>query len=203
MRHREIRDQYQVNGDEFEKMLEFLNRRNEPGAGGSASVPMSRGERYEEVRRNLIRKFMRWGCDEPETLADETFNRIAKRLPLTFGADDDPDRFVHRVAYFVSLESFRRRPLPLPPKSEGPLDEEDSQAYECLELCLNRLTPASRAAILEYYQNERSSKIRGRRLIAEKLGIGLNALRIRACRIRATLQKCVLRCLEEKGDDER
>jgi hypothetical protein len=49
---------------------------------------------------------------------------------------------------------------------------------------------------MDYYQAERRAKIELRQQLAEKLDIPLNALRIRAHRIRATLEKCVTKCVE-------
>src|SRR5205085_10553550 len=40
----------------------------------------SAGEKYLEIRRNLIRFFEWRGCPSPEDHADETVNRVAKRL---------------------------------------------------------------------------------------------------------------------------
>jgi DNA-directed RNA polymerase specialized sigma24 family protein len=38
------------------------------------------GELYESIRRRLIRLFEWRGCACPEDLADETFNRVARKL---------------------------------------------------------------------------------------------------------------------------
>lgn len=38
------------------------------------------GRRYEEIRRRLIKIFTCRGCGEPEDLADETINRVSKKL---------------------------------------------------------------------------------------------------------------------------
>ncbi len=61
---------------------------------------------------------------------------------------------------------------------------------------MERLTPDNRVLVLQYYQEEKKAKIDHRKLLAEHLGIAVNALRIRACRIRATLLECVQNCLE-------
>jgi DNA-directed RNA polymerase specialized sigma24 family protein len=49
--------------------------------------------------------------------------------------------------------------------------------------------------VLQYYQEEKGAKIEHRRAMAERLGIPLNALRIRAHRIRVALRDCVSDCL--------
>ncbi len=57
--------------------------------------------------------------------------------------------------------------------------------------------PRSRDLVLQYYREEKREKIEHRKRLASRLGIGLNALRIRACRIRETLYQCVQTCLGE------
>ena len=60
---------------------------------------------------------------------------------------------------------------------------------------MQRLTSRSRDMVLQYYGEEAHGKIGMRKQQAEKLGIPLNALRIRICRIRANLEDCVSECL--------
>ena len=50
--------------------------------------------------------------------------------------------------------------------------------------------------ILDYYSRDRSDRIAMRKRMAMQIGAGLNALRIRAYRIRERLFECVTRCLE-------
>jgi hypothetical protein len=52
--------------------------------------------------------------------------------------------------------------------------------------------------VLEYYRGEKKAKIDHRKKLAEKYEIALNALRIRAHRIRAQLYECVKDCLERR-----
>ena len=85
----------------------------------------------------------------------------------------------------------------LPPPVEQP--EEIEQEYDCLEQCMQHLTPGNRELVLQYYQEEKQAKINHRKLLAERLGIALNALRIRAYRIRLTLQQCVQKCVEQSA----
>jgi DNA-directed RNA polymerase specialized sigma24 family protein len=67
---------------------------------------------------------------------------------------------------------------------------------ECLDHCLAALSSDSRQLIMDYYQEERRAKIELRQQLAKKLSIPLNALRIRAHRIRASLEKCVTKCVQ-------
>ena len=70
------------------------------------------------------------------------------------------------------------------------------QRLDCLEHCLQGLPPKDRDLIGGYYQGETSVKIHNRRSLAAKLGVPLNALRIRALRIRERLEACVEGCLK-------
>ena len=54
----------------------------------------------------------------------------------------------------------------------------------------------TRQVVLDYYREEGQAKIDLRRAIAERSGIGLNALRLRMHRTRSDLQVCMQKCLE-------
>ena len=154
------------------------------------------GEKYEEIRRRLIKIFASRGCECPEDLADETINRVVRKVPeIAESYEGDPALYFYGVARFVHHEYLREKPDPQPPP---PADEPSGtdKEYECLEQCMDGLPARSRELFLQYYQEEKSAKIRHRKRLAERLGIGLNALRIRACRIRMDLQTCVLECLQ-------
>ena len=154
------------------------------------------GIKYEEVRRRLIKIFTGRGCAEAEDLADETINRVSSKLDdIEKEFTGDRARYFYGVANKVHLEYLRRK-LPQPP----PVPPDDSnlieQSYSCLEKCIDRLTPENRELLLEYYKAEGRAKIEQRKLLADRLGIAPNALRIRAFRIRAELQECVEDCIE-------
>ena len=65
----------------------------------------------------------------------------------------------------------------------------------CLEQCAGNLEPPNREIITRYYVGKEREKIENRRALAEELGITMNALSIRACRIRDKLEACVKQCL--------
>jgi DNA-directed RNA polymerase specialized sigma24 family protein len=155
------------------------------------------GQRYEEIRRRLLKLFACRGCYEAEDLADETINRVSGKLKeIESSFVGEPARYFYGVANKVHLEYQRRKPLPAtPPPTNDPDDIE--QEYDCLEQCMRHLTPDNRMLVLQYYEEEKKAKIDRRRRLAEELGIALNALRIRAHRIRASLQECVQSCIHE------
>ncbi len=157
------------------------------------------GKKYEEIRRRLIKIFTCRGSVTSEDLADETINRVARKLPEIIAAYvGDPALYFLGVAHNVWLESVRPKPEPEPPPApDSP--EQKELLDECLGQCMQRLTSKSRDLILEYYREERHAKIDHRKELAQRLKIAVNALRIQACRIRATLQECVFECLKQRA----
>jgi DNA-directed RNA polymerase specialized sigma24 family protein len=157
------------------------------------------GQRYEEIRRRLIKIFTCRGCLEPEALADETIDRVVRRLKEIEGTYvGDHALYFYGVANKVHLEYLRKKPALSPPSPADDPDETE-QEYECLERCIGRLPPGNRELVLEYYQEEKGAKIDHRKHLAERLGIALNALRIRAHRIRTALQECMQDCLGQNA----
>jgi DNA-directed RNA polymerase specialized sigma24 family protein len=176
----------------FDRLLAWLDE----GTG-------SDGERYLEMRGRLVEYFGRRDCDSPEDLADETLNRVARRLEETGVVDDGaPARYCYIVAKFVFLESLRRRQM-------APVDQggqavaakvaddrvENERTFACLERCLQSCSATDRDMILDYYRTTSGSAPENRRQLAQKLGITANSLAIRACRVRSRLEACVRACV--------
>ena len=169
----------------FDQLLLWLNPDREAA-----------GRKYEEIRLRLIKMFTCRGCVTPEDLADDTINRVAKKAAeIAPSYTGDPALYFLGVAHNVCLEHFRKKPEPDPPPQPDESDRKE-QLDECLEHCMHRLSAKNRQLILEYYREEKHSKIDHRKELAKQLGIALNALRIQACRIRASLQECVFECLK-------
>lgn len=159
------------------------------------------GEKYEHIRRALIKIFISHGFSDPEDLADEAINRVARRLPeIMADYEGDQALYFYGVAKKISHEQ-RRRPVPHSPPPIPSSDDDDDPEYECLEKCLQELTPQNRELVLQYYQEEKQAKIDNRRKLADKLGIAMNALRIRAHRIRHSLELCVRTCVGQMTDE--
>src|SRR5262249_19640034 len=118
-----------------------------------------------------------------------------------------PAQYCYIVARFVFLE-YRRQDLVQPANTGDlttlpsvPTDETRTQQLQCLEQCLQQLEPEQRDLILDYYHGEQQVKIARRRTLSARLGITLNALSIRACRIRDRLEACVRTCAGNRGRD--
>ena len=162
------------------------------------------GQKYESLRLALM-KFFDWrGAHFPEELADETINRVIRKLDEGETIRDLPT-YCHGVARLVLLEKLkgpenkRADFETLPPAAlVAPEREEEDGRQDCFEGCLKELPAESRQLILQYYSDEKREKIDRRLAMAERLGIPLNALRSRAQRIRNRLEECVNGCMNKK-----
>ena len=158
--------------------------------------PQKAGLRYEWIRRRLIKIFVCRGSHIPEELADKTINRVARKLPEVRPTYvGDPANYFAGVAGNIFREFLRKEKAPTVGMPQpAPPDEDEERIQSCLEKCLAELPAADRDLVLSYYQQDKQAKIDHRKDLAARLGMGMNALRIRACRIRASLQECVQRC---------
>lgn len=158
-------------------------------------------QKYLEVRANLLRFFEWRGCPFPEDHADETFNRVARKI-----ADGEeiqkPAGYVIGVARLLVLEiikshSRQREALGEYQKSVNEVTEEpgSESRIDCLQNCLQQLSPDNRDLIVQYYQGDKREKIENRKKLGKRLGVAMNTLRMRAQRLREQLQACVEECV--------
>jgi DNA-directed RNA polymerase specialized sigma24 family protein len=175
----------------------------------------SHGEKYLEMRRRLVAYFDRRDRPAADELADETLNRISRTLEQSGTiATRPPARYCYVVAKFVLLEDFRRdrRHVPLDDlrKADALRHAEPERSVvvrehrlACLDRCLERLRAQQRELAIEYYRDVRRERIERRRDLARRLGITMNALGIRASRIREALRTCVETCCRDRRGDRR
>ncbi|MEO6390788.1 MAG: hypothetical protein ABIP75_02980 [Pyrinomonadaceae bacterium] len=175
--------------ESFAKLLQALGPDREQAA-----------EAYEQLRRKLVRVFEWRGSVRSDELADETLNRLGRKI-------DEGEVIrnissyaggVARLIWFEALKRQARENQALETLSTGSaVEPPDTSRNDCLERCLEKLPGETRALILSYYRAEQGAKIEGRKRLAEKLGLPLNALRIRAHRTRLQLEKCVVACMRK------
>lgn len=172
---------------DFESLLEWLDPDRDKA-----------GEKYELIRNGLIQIFQYSGCAGAEDLADETINRVAKRVSeIRDSYTGDPARYFYGVGKKVRMEYLKQRqPVEMPAVLAAPQPEDVEQQYQCLDQCMGQLTVGNRTLILQYYRERKQAKIDSRRAIRGALNLKPSALRVRVFRIRETLEKCVRRCLE-------
>jgi DNA-directed RNA polymerase specialized sigma24 family protein len=162
------------------------------------------GEGYESLRRALVRFFDWRGAHAPDVCADETLDRLARRLEED-GAIEDVRAYAHGIARLVLLEQWRRpRERPADEADErlqvAPVPPEEDPREACFERCLAELPADGRALILEYYAADGRQKIEGRKRLAAAHGLSDTALRNRAQRLRDRLERCIRRCLAPGAD---
>ena len=166
------------------------------------------GEKYEDLRRTLIRFFEWRGAPYPEEHADEAFNRIGRKLDEGIEIKN-LSAYSHEVARLVFLETTKgidSKRLSLESVKVDPVASnmtEEAAAKElhlmCLEDCLRTLPDESAELILEYYNYEKRSQVDRRRALAERFGLRRDALANRVQRLRDKLQYCVSVCLRKKS----
>jgi DNA-directed RNA polymerase specialized sigma24 family protein len=173
----------------------------------------SGGEKYLEMRRRLVFYFDRKNCLASDELADETLSRVAQKLEEKGSITGmSPAHYCYVVAKFVFLENLRQAKRGQSGLNElaqdrlssgGSLNSKDTEMqskerlHDCLDSCLAKLSSAERDLILEYYRGEQRAKIERRSQLAARLGLSMNALTIRACRIRYKLEEWMKACCDE------
>jgi DNA-directed RNA polymerase specialized sigma24 family protein len=171
----------------------------------------SHGERYLDMRNRLVAYFDRRNRRFADELADETLTRVGRTLETSGSiAVTPPARYCYVVARFVLLEDIRRQRRYVSVEEDRlaavaanePVVADDTattkeRRLECLDRCLDMLKPDQRELAIEYYRDAKRQRIDRRRGLAMRLGISINALGIRACRIRGTLESCVGSCCHE------
>jgi len=169
-------------------------------------------EKYELIRGAIVKFFECRGCISSHELADETINRVARKIAGgTEIAEHSLSSFFYGVARNIYREHLRKpdnnashidsiSALDLPVEDPEETLERGSERLlserrlECLEECLKSLEGLDRKLILSYYEGA-ATKIENRKQMAESLGISVNGLRIRVHRIREKLEKCITACL--------
>ncbi len=186
------RRKWALTQEAFDKLLTYLGPDRE-----------SAGEKYLEVRSNLIRFFEWRGCSFPEDHADETINRVAKRA--SEGEEiRNPTSYFLGAARMLLLEIHKEREKERQALCELANAEATSYEFEeveprvqCLERCLEKLPAENRALILQYYRGEKGEKIENRKRLTDRFKVPINTLRMRVLRLREKLLVCVENCLKK------
>jgi DNA-directed RNA polymerase specialized sigma24 family protein len=198
--------------DAFERLLAFLD----PDTGTA-------GQKYERVRVKLT-KFFQWrGVAYPEQYADKAIDRGARRLQEGVAVQvADPYLYFHGIAVKLLNEYWRdpeRDGQPLDghfsgsatglspdPETEREREMEHNRQeirLDCLDDCMSGLPAENLDLITAYHSAGEVLSKDARKDLARSLGIPLNALRIRAFRIRTALEKCVTDCMYRADMNQR
>ena len=154
------------------------------------------GLQFEALRHKLLQYFTYEGCGLPDRWADETLDRVAKRLSEG-SLVEDISIYTRGVARMVLREARmsenRERNLNPPPAA---LPDEKERDARCLEECLGKLPGGGRELVEQYYLAPQS-RILARKALAAQMGINMDALRSRALRVRRQLEICLTECREK------
>jgi RNA polymerase sigma factor (sigma-70 family) len=186
--------------ESFDEILAWLN----PDRDVAGTI-------YVKLRDDLTKIFTWNRCPDPEGLTDEVFDRVARKVhDLRHTFVGDPKLYFYGVARNLMKEIPKRiqRQVSLEgaepasnPRSE--LEQETATMRDdCLRSCLQRLRQEKRELILEYYAKDKQAKIDHRAEMARRLGISVDALRVKAYRIRETLDECIKRCLDRMAQNK-
>ena len=166
------------------------------------------GEKYEQIRRGLVRYFHFKGCHDPQSLTDETINRVAaKAHEFDYSKQIKPTSYVYGFASNVLLEYRRTAGKELSiTENQFPAGEIDGEAEDiaeaksaCLKKCLDHLPPGDKDLIIKYFAREGREKIELRQAMCDELGCTAAALHTRVFRIKAGLKKCIEECMKESS----
>jgi DNA-directed RNA polymerase specialized sigma24 family protein len=185
----------------FDHLLSCLGPDRESAAGT-----------YLNLQRALFTYFAVRGAAAPEHLADETFDRVARRLSegqTIFTAS--PANYFYGVARNVWRESLAKPEVITQATDEAPqliltttpqdlmiesLEADRSkERLACLEKCLGRFSAEDRDLVLDYYRDSGGAGIANRKMAASRLGVSLDSLRHRVARLRIKLGSCIERCM--------
>lgn len=167
---------------------------------------------YERIRQRLIKLFRWRGCLNFHDYADATVDRVAH---LIGGGTEirtgNPYALFYGVAINLLREhwretererrvfgALRHAPATAPAPDEVIEQRDADRARErrlrCLRACLERLPADSLALITRYYGEGSVLDKDQRKALARELNVSINALRVRAHRIRSDVGGCVEDC---------
>src|SRR5262245_14376530 len=135
-------------------------------------------DRYLQIRRNLVRLFEWRGCYTPDDYADETMNRCARKIAQ---GEEVRDLATYSIGVArMLLQELRRdysrlaRSLDKTPEPfEWPeIGSDLEHRVDALMLSLEELSQDDRFLILNYYEGDKSEKIKTRKMLSELFGIG-------------------------------
>jgi RNA polymerase sigma factor (sigma-70 family) len=169
------------------------------------------GTIYVQLRQELTKIFTWNHCSDPEGLTDEVFDRVAKKVhdvrPTYVG---DPKLYFYGVARNLIKEIPKKIKAQISLEDTEPASDPRREAQQetaamredCLRSCLQRLSKDKRELILAYYARDKQAKIDHRTEMARQMGIPVETLRVKAFRIRLTLEQCIERCLNRMAQNK-
>lgn len=161
------------------------------------------GEEYERLRFRLCTFFSQRQCSFADELTDETINRVA--LKASEEQIESKIAYCYGVAKNVYREWLRKQRTHLDideMQIAAKAPEEPSFPSECLDKCLQQLSPESRTLLLDYFSEDKTAKIDLHQRISQSLKMTQTALRMRVMRAKRKLKTCVEQCMNLEGVTE-
>jgi RNA polymerase sigma factor (sigma-70 family) len=163
---------------------------------------------YLEIRRALYMFFAARGAVNPDEMADETLNRVARRL--NEGAQitaENPSSYFYAVArnvwrekradasVFLSLpdddQSYATHATPYDLMVGADEQAVEEARREFLANCLEQFPLEERELVISYYKFSGGEKIENRKNLAERHKLSNNTLRQKIARLRSKLAECI------------
>src|SRR6266851_7883115 len=121
-----------IKQEDFDRLLAWLD-----------PDPERAGLTYEKIRWRLVAILASRGCTCPEELADETIDRVARRV-----ADIQATYVGDQAIYFLGVmnnvhHEYLKQPVPRLIEVADNSDERE-RTHLCLDNCLEKLAPQSR-----------------------------------------------------------
>ena len=191
-----MKDASRIKPEDFETLLKWFSEDREQA-----------GAEYLKICQGLIRFFRFKGCSDAQTLADETINRVAEKIPTL-----DESKNVKKITIFYGfaanifleyLRTQKRQNEKLnkfaanQPAFADTIEEPNDSKIKCLNKCVSKLSVEEREIFLEYYAPEKEKKSLARKQIAGRLRCEMNTLHVRVFRLRAVLAKCIENCMKK------
>jgi DNA-directed RNA polymerase specialized sigma24 family protein len=161
--------------------------------------PDRAAQQYEILRQKLIVFFEQRRCRDAENLADETCERVLRKLRDRAEISVPPGAYFFGVARNVALEYWKHTG-----REEEAVHELTRQTQNvddgcaewkrkaCVKECVEALAAEERGLLEAYYLEGRSD----RPVLAAKLKKSPNAMRIEVFRIKRRLWACIQACLQ-------
>jgi RNA polymerase sigma factor (sigma-70 family) len=179
--------------EDFDRLLQWLDPN-----------PNQAAVKYEKTRIRLITYFAGGGCGcEAERLADETFDRVSRKLKKGEVSESyEGDKVFYFLGFARNIRheyykepKLNELPTPIVEPEENKNDPDAEEELECLDQCIDELPNEKRRLVIEYYLFEKAEKIEHHKKLATQLGIDIKVLRLRVHRTREQLRPCIEACL--------
>ncbi|MEN3328172.1 MAG: hypothetical protein V7638_2979 [Acidobacteriota bacterium] len=186
--------------ESFDEILAWLN----PDRDVAGTI-------YVQLRQDLTKIFTWNRCPDPDGLTDDVFDRVAKKVhDVRQTYVGDPKLYFYGVARNLIKEIPKKIKAQTSlqgtePASDPRRETEQETANmreDCLRSCLQKLSKEKRELIVAYYARDKQAKIDHRTEMARRLGISVETLRVKAFRIRGTLEQCLERCIDRMAQNK-